>query len=64
VHISGAALAGIQGKFPPISKQTAIAEVLCDMDTEITALETKLTKLRQLKQGMMHELLTGRIRLV
>jgi type I restriction enzyme, S subunit len=34
------------------------------MDTEIATLEAKLTKTRQLKQGMMHELLTGRIRLV
>ena len=34
------------------------------IETEITTLETKLTKLRQLKQGMMHELLTGRIGLI
>lgn len=38
--------------------------MLLDMDTEITTLEAKLTKARQLKQGMMQELLTGRIRLV
>ena len=50
---------------PPIlSEQKAIAEILSDMDTEIAALETKLTKARQVKQGMMQELLTGRIRLV
>jgi len=35
-----------------------------DMDAEIAALEAKLTKARQIKQGMMQELLTGRIRLV
>ncbi len=35
-----------------------------DMDAEIVALEAKLAKARQLKQGMMQELLTGRIRLV
>jgi restriction endonuclease S subunit len=46
------------------SEQTAIAEVLSDMDAEIEALETKLTKARQVKQGMMQKLLTGRIRLV
>jgi type I restriction enzyme S subunit len=46
------------------AEQTAIAEVLSDMDTEITALETKLTKARMIKQGMMQELLTGRIRLI
>jgi type I restriction enzyme S subunit len=49
---------------PSISEQTAIAEVLSDMDAEIKALETKLTKARQVKQGMMQELLTGSIRLV
>ena len=50
----------------PISKdeQTAIAAVLSDMDGEIEALETKLGKVRQLKAGMMHNLLTGRIRLI
>jgi type I restriction enzyme, S subunit len=45
-------------------EQTAIAAILSDMDSEITALEEKLTKARQLKQGMMQELLTGRIRLI
>jgi type I restriction enzyme S subunit len=45
-------------------EQIAIATVLSDMDAEIATLETKLTKARQLKQGMMQELLTGRIRLV
>ncbi len=45
-------------------EQTAIATILSDMDAEIAALETKLTKARQIKQGMMQELLTGRIRLV
>ncbi len=35
-----------------------------DMDAEIAALEAKLAKARQVKQGMMQELLTGRIRLV
>jgi len=52
-------------KIPPTeSEQTAIATILSDMDDEITALETKLTKARQIKQGMMQELLTGRVRLV
>ncbi len=46
-----------------IDEQTAIAAILSDMDAEIAALEAKLTKARQLKQGMMQELLTGRIRL-
>ena len=46
------------------SEQTAIATTLSDMDTEIAALETRLAKTRELKQGMMHNLLTGRIRLI
>lgn len=46
------------------SEQTAIATVLSDMDSEIAALESKLTKARRIKQGMMQQLLTGRIRLV
>ena len=46
------------------AEQTAIATILSDMDAEIAALETKLAKARQLKQGMMQELLTGRIRLI
>lgn len=46
------------------SEQTAIATILSDMDAEITALETRRTKTRALKQAMMQELLTGRTRLV
>ncbi|MBR2092122.1 MAG: restriction endonuclease subunit S [Fibrobacter sp.] len=46
------------------AEQTAIANVLSDMDTEISALETKLAKYRTLKTGMMQQLLTGKIRLV
>jgi len=49
---------------PNIEEQKAIATILSDMDLEIGAIETKLTKARQLKQGMMHELLTGKIRLI
>jgi type I restriction enzyme S subunit len=47
-----------------LQEQTAIAKVLSDMDTEIEALESKLAKAREIKQGMMQELLTGRIRLI
>jgi type I restriction enzyme S subunit len=49
---------------PNKAEQEAIATILSDMDAEIAALEAKLAKARQLKQGMMQELLTGRIRLV
>ena len=47
-----------------ITEQTAIAEVLSDMDAEIAALEARREKTWLLKQGMMQELLTGRTRLV
>ncbi|MBA7584287.1 putative type-1 restriction enzyme specificity protein MG438 [subsurface metagenome] len=46
------------------SEQIRIAAILSDMDAEIAALEAKLAKYKQIKQGMMQELLTGRIRLV
>lgn len=46
-----------------IIEQAAIAEILSDMDAEIHALTAKLKKLRHIKQGMMNELLTGRIHL-
>ena len=49
---------------PTKTEQTAIAAVLTDMDAELTALEQRREKTRALKQGMMQELLTGRIRLV
>ena len=49
---------------PTVEEQTAIASVLSDMDDELAALETRRNKTRALKQGMMQELLTGRIRLV
>jgi type I restriction enzyme S subunit len=47
-----------------LPEQTAIAEILSDMDEEIAVLEAKVAKARLVKQGMMQELLTGRIRLV
>ncbi len=50
--------------FPSKEEQNAIASILSDMDYEIEALEQKLDKTRQIKQGMMQQLLTGRIRLV
>lgn len=46
-----------------IEEQTAIATILSDMDNELQALTQKLDKARALKQGMMQQLLTGKIRL-
>ena len=49
---------------PPLPEQTAIAITLSDMDAELSALEARRDKTRNLKQAMMQELLTGRTRLV
>lgn len=46
------------------SEQSAIAQVLSDMDAEIEKLESQLTKYKNIKQGMMQKLLTGKIRLL
>jgi type I restriction enzyme S subunit len=51
-------------RLPEIEEQTAIVTMLKDMEAEVSGLEAKLTKARQIKQGMMQALLTGRIRLV
>lgn len=50
--------------FPSYQEQTAIAAVLSDMDADIDTLVQRRDKTRELKQGMMQELLTGRIRLI
>ncbi|RQT03272.1 restriction endonuclease subunit S [Burkholderia contaminans] len=55
---------GLEIPFPSIEEQTAIAEVLFDMDSEVAALEAQRDKTRLLKQGMMQELLTGKTRLI
>jgi type I restriction enzyme S subunit len=49
---------------PSKAEQSAIAEVLSDMDAEIAALEQRREKTQALKQAMMQELLTGKTRLV
>ena len=63
-RISRGALGRLSVRVPSVAEQTAIAAILSDMDAEIVVMESKLAKARQLKQGMMRELLTGRIRLV
>lgn len=63
-HIHPTDLAPIEIGFPSLPEQATIATVLSEMDAEIAALELKRDKTRALKQGMMQELLTGRIRLI
>lgn len=64
VHIHADALSSINVMIPNIEEQQAIADILLGMDKEIELLESKLGKYRQVKQGMMQQLLTGKIILV
>lgn len=61
--LNASVLSKIKIIMPLIKEQTAIATILSDMDNELQALTQKLEKARALKQGMMQQLLTGRIRL-
>ena len=63
-HIHTDDLMPIEIGVPSLAEQKAIAIILSDMDSEIDMLAVKLEKARHLKQGMMHNLLTGKIRLV
>ena len=63
--INGQEYASMSFRIPPtLPEQAAIASVLSDMDAELEVLEAKLDKARQVKQGMMQQLLTGKVRLV
>jgi len=62
--INGNEYAQLPIPLPCIAEQQAIATILSDMDAEIAALKSRCDKTRAFKQGMMQELLTGRIRLV
>ena len=61
-NLSGAIIRNLKVVFPPFPEQTAIAQTLSDMDSEIAALEARAAKLAQIKQGLMQNLLTGKIR--
>lgn len=63
-NLSKTALLKVTFRLPSLEEQTTIATILSEMDTELVALESRLAKARQIKQGMMQELLTGRIRLL
>lgn len=62
--LSSSTISSINFKCPPREEQAEIAALLTDMDTEITALEARREKTLRLKQGMMQELLSGRVRLI
>ena len=63
-NLSPGSIESLEFHLPQMTEQTTIATILSDMDTELAALESRLAKARQIKQGMMQELLTGRIRLL
>ena len=63
-HLSHSDIENIERVIPSEVEQRAIAAGLSDMDAEIAALERRLDKTKQIKQGMMQQLLTGRIRLI
>ncbi|MCP1715858.1 type I restriction enzyme S subunit [Methanocalculus alkaliphilus] len=64
VHISTRSLSQIEVELPSIDEQLAISKLLLDMDAEIAALERRRDKSKEIKQGMMQQLLTGKVRLV
>jgi type I restriction enzyme S subunit len=57
-------IANMRIPLPSIQNQKEISESLREIELEIISLEKKLSKALQIKQGMMQELLTGKIRLV
>lgn len=61
--LNGRDIGALRFDFPSLPEQIAIASVLNDMDSDISALEDTVKKAKALKQGMMQELLTGRTRL-
>jgi type I restriction enzyme S subunit len=63
-QITNKDMRALRVKLPPENEQTAIAEMLTEMDAELAALEQRREKTRALKQGMMQELLTGKTRLI
>ena len=62
--LNASTIEGVHSAIPSREEQTAIASILSDMDEEIQALAQRLGKTRQIKQGMIQELLTGKTRLV
>jgi len=63
VHIYSHALAAVEVDMPSRAEQDAVARIILDVDHELALLRQRLAKARDVKQGMMQELLTGRTRL-
>lgn len=63
-HLYGSDMKRFNFQMPSVAEQTAIADVLWDMDAELTQLKLRRKKTSALKQGMLQELLTGKTRLL
>jgi len=64
LHLTKAGMEKFKLNLPPLEEQKAIAQILSDMDRELQTLRQKREKYVKIKQGMMQELLTGRVRLI
>jgi type I restriction enzyme S subunit len=64
LHVTKASMESTLISLPSLPEQTAIAAVLSDMDAGIAALEHRREKAEQIKQGMMQQFLTGKVRLI
>ena len=63
-HITSKALSNIEIPLPPtLAEQQAIANLLSEQDAAIAALEEKREKYARIKEGMMRDLLTGKVRI-
>ncbi|MBL7667009.1 restriction endonuclease subunit S [Moraxella osloensis] len=62
-NLSGDIIRSISISLPSLPEQKAISTMLMDMDEELKTLKERLTKLNDIKQGLMQNLLTGKIRL-
>ncbi len=62
-HLYGRDMANFKFDMPSVQEQNGIVRVLSDMDAEITALEQRRDKTIAIKQGMMQQMLTGKVRL-
>ena len=63
-HLYGREIASLLIPFPALDEQKAIVEILTKMDDELEALTEQVSKLRMVKEGMMQDLLKGKVRLV
>jgi type I restriction enzyme S subunit len=62
--LNASTIENVEMLMPPLKEQEAIAEALTVMDDELEALTEQVSKLRMVKEGMMQDLLTGKVRLV